>query len=199
MLYSYFVENPKPFFTLVKELYPDNIKPSICHLFVKLLHEKGLLLRNFTQNIDSIELIADVPEEKLVFAHGSFSDAHCISCNESYTQEAVRQVIFNDKIPKCKECSDLVKPRIVFFGESLPSRFDEMRTKDFPKCDLLIIVGTSLKVFPFASLAHCVPDGCPRVLVNMTNNGRVRLENDDQGRVIVNSKLKSFILTPIQI
>jgi len=46
---DYFRDNPKPFFVLAKELYPNFIKPTPCHYFIRLLHEKGLLLRHFTQ------------------------------------------------------------------------------------------------------------------------------------------------------
>ena len=55
-------------------------------------------------------------------------------------------------IPTCTECNQLVKPDIVFFGENLPDRFHELTATDFKKCDLLIVMGTSLTVQPFASL-----------------------------------------------
>jgi NAD-dependent SIR2 family protein deacetylase len=59
-----------------------------------------------------------------------------------------------------------VKPDIVFFGEGLPSKFRELSRRDFAECDLLIIIGTSLKVNPFASLAALVRENVPRVLIN---------------------------------
>jgi len=60
--------------------------------------------------------------------------------------------IFSDLVPTCEKCNGVVKPDIVFFGENLPSRFFSCVEKDFPKCDLLIILGSSLAVQPFASL-----------------------------------------------
>ena len=60
--------------------------------------------------------------------------------------------IFSDVIPTCSECNSLVKPDIVFFGESLPDRFHDLAQRDFGRCDLLIVMGTSLTVQPFASL-----------------------------------------------
>lgn len=148
-------------------MYPDSIRPTLCHMFIKLLHDKGLLLRNFTQNIDGIELLVDLPQEKLVFAHGSFSDAHCIKCNTTYSHEYTKKIIFEDKIPKCTACPGVIKPRIVFFGESLPNRFGQLANEDLPECDLLIIMGTSLKVYPFAGLVNLVDIKCKRVLLNM--------------------------------
>lgn len=56
-------------------------------------------------------------------------------------------------IPKCDECEEgVVKPDIVFFGEMLPDRFHTLIERDFPQADLLIIMGSSLVVQPFASL-----------------------------------------------
>lgn len=65
----------------------------------------------------------------------------------------------------------LVKPDIVFFGESLPQRFFERAAADFPVCDLLIVMGTSLVVQPFASLIDEVGDGVPRLLINREKVG----------------------------
>lgn len=61
-------------------------------------------------------------------------------------------IIFADQIPICTECPGVVKPDIVFFGESLPERFQHCLQEDFQKCDMLIIMGSSLEVQPFASL-----------------------------------------------
>lgn len=52
---SYFFQNPKPFFRLAKELYPGNYRPNYAHYFLRLLFDKGLLLRLYTQNIDGLE------------------------------------------------------------------------------------------------------------------------------------------------
>jgi len=155
---------------LAKELFPDNFKPTPAHLFCRLLNEKGLLLRNFTQNIDTLELAAGIPVEKLVFAHGSFGSSHCIECKKEYATELVKEHIFADKIPRC-HCSGLIKPDIVFFGENLPARFFQLIKEDFPQCDLLIVMGTSLTVHPFASLINQVPETCPRLLLNLKTVG----------------------------
>ncbi|XP_037835889.1 NAD-dependent protein deacetylase sirtuin-3, mitochondrial isoform X2 [Kryptolebias marmoratus] len=68
-------------------------------------------------------------------------------------------------IPKCPTCKGVVKPDIVFFGEDLPRRFFKYLT-DFPLADLLIVMGTSLEVEPFASLVGAVRSSVPRLLIN---------------------------------
>ena len=175
----YFSENPKPFFTLAKELYPGSFKPTPSHYFVKLLEEKGLLLRHFTQNIDTLERVAGVSDDKIVEAHGAFHTGHCIKCHKEYSHQWIKDLIFKDEIPTC-QCGGFVKPDIVFFGEQLPEKFFTCQ-KDFKKCDLLIIMGTSLAVQPFASMVDNVGTECPRVLINMEKVGAA---GDDLSRLI---------------
>jgi NAD+-dependent protein deacetylase sirtuin 2 len=79
--------------------------------------------------------------------------------------------ILSDVVPRCEDCNAVVKPDVVFFGEGLPKRFGRMAAKDFPRCDLLIILGTSLAVEPFASLVDRVPSKCPRLLINLEEVG----------------------------
>lgn len=163
---SFFKENPKPFFCLAKELWPGVLKPTPCHYFVKLLADKGLLLRHFTQNIDTLERVAGLNGDLIVEAHGTFFSSHCVDCHTEYSQEWIKVPIFEDKIPYCTECNGLVKPDIIFFGEQLPEKFFICQ-KDLKECDLLIIMGTSLTVQPFASLVSQVSGIAPRLYINL--------------------------------
>uniref|UniRef100_A0A672GUZ7 NAD-dependent protein deacetylase sirtuin-2 n=1 Tax=Salarias fasciatus TaxID=181472 RepID=A0A672GUZ7_SALFA len=155
---DYFKQHPEPFFALAKELYPGQFKPTICHYFIKMLKEKGLLRRCYSQNIDTLERVAGLEGDDLIEAHGTFYTSHCVSfcCRKEYNLDWMKEKIFSDDIPKCDKCQSLVKPDIVFFGENLPVRFFTAMKMDFPRCDLLIVMGTSLQVQPFAGLIHCV-------------------------------------------
>lgn len=62
----------------------------MAHYFIRLIHEKGILLRNFTQNIDTLERVAKIPGDVLVEAHGSFAESHCIICKASESSEYVK-------------------------------------------------------------------------------------------------------------
>uniref|UniRef100_A0A671KMT9 NAD-dependent protein deacetylase sirtuin-2 n=1 Tax=Sinocyclocheilus anshuiensis TaxID=1608454 RepID=A0A671KMT9_9TELE len=146
--------HPEPFFALARELYPGQFKPTVCHYFMRMLKDKGLLTRSFSQNIDTLERVAGLEGEDLIEAHGTFHTSHCVSflCRKEYSMDWMKNKIFSEDIPKCDSCGSLVKPDIVFFGENLPDRFFTSMKMDFPRCDLLIIMGTSLQVQPFASL-----------------------------------------------
>ncbi|ELR12553.1 sitruin, putative [Acanthamoeba castellanii str. Neff] len=175
---DYFVENPEPFYTLAKELYPGSYKPTVVHHFIRLLADKGLLLRNYTQNIDGLERIAGVPVEKVVEAHGSFFGAHCIKCEKVHDPAEIRDVLTTDGSPICDECDGFVKPDVVFFGEPLPPRFHTLAERDFEKCDLLVVLGTSLQVQPFSKLIDKVPSTVPRLLINRQEVGKKHDDTD---------------------
>lgn len=68
-------------------------------------------------------------------------------------------------VPRCQRCGGIVKPKVVFFGENLPERFHK-QLPDLKKADLLLVMGTSLMVHPFASLVDMVEKTTPRVLFN---------------------------------
>ena len=73
-----------------------------------------------------------------------------------------------DNVARCEDCNSYVKPDIIFYGEILPDRFYTLIDSDFPQCDLLVIIGTSLTVQPFASLVELVGPNVPRLLINLT-------------------------------
>lgn len=177
---SFFRENPAPFYMLAQELYPGKYKPTVSHAFIALLAKKGLLHMLFTQNIDCLERAAGVPPHKVVEAHGSFASQRCIDCKTEYPDEAMREFVKSGDIPYCEDeaCHGLVKPDITFFGEALPQRF-HMNTHVPAQADLMIIIGTSLSVHPFASLPDMALEGTPRVLLNMERVGSLGTRSDD--------------------
>uniref|UniRef100_A0A8D3A0P6 Si:dkey-103i16.6 n=1 Tax=Scophthalmus maximus TaxID=52904 RepID=A0A8D3A0P6_SCOMX len=162
---DYFSDDPQPFFSLAKALYPGSHRPNYIHYFIRMLHHKGLLLRMYTQNIDGLEKLCGIPDDKLVEAHGSFATASCHLCYTPHPAEEAQHAIMNGNVPICTFCAATVKPDVVFFGEDLPQKYF-LHTNDFPKADLLIIMGTSLQIEPFASLVNTVRSTVPRLLLN---------------------------------
>ena len=175
---NYFRQTPEPFYTLAHELYPGKYRPTIAHSFIRLVHDKGRLLKHFTQNIDCLDREAGVPGDKIVEAHGSFARQSCIECKAPYPYDQIKQHINDKTIPKCEGCTGLVKPEIVFFGEQLPEDF--FRNRLLPsQADLVIVMGTSLTVQPFASLPSMTKEETPRVLINKEQVGGLGTQADD--------------------
>ncbi|KAG0052831.1 NAD-dependent protein deacetylase sirtuin-2 [Gryganskiella cystojenkinii] len=169
---AFFKNSPQPFYSLAKELYPGRYRPTLTHYLLPLLAKRKILLRSYTQNIDSLERISGLDEDLLVEAHGSFATSKCVLCEMTSDPEWAKSHILNSEIPYCKRCGGLVKPSITFFGESLPSKFSKMADNDFEECDLLIVLGTSLKVEPFNRLIGKVSPRCPRLLINREKAGQ---------------------------
>jgi NAD-dependent histone deacetylase SIR2 len=108
-------------YTLAKDVAPGKFVPTPTHAFIRLLHEKGRLHTCYTQNIDTLERQVGVPSDKIIEAHGSFASQRCISCKTHYDDEKMKAAIAEARVPRCgvKKCNGLVKPDIVFFGESV--------------------------------------------------------------------------------
>ncbi|KAJ4302509.1 Sir2 histone deacetylase Hst2 [Collariella sp. IMI 366227] len=154
---TFFRTNPRPFYALEK-----------------LLHML------FTQNIDCLERVAGVPAERIVEAHGSFASQRCIDCKHPFGDEEMRVCVNKGEVPRCgKEgCGGLVKPDIVFFGEQLPKDFfDRMPMTE--EADLVLVMGTSLQVHPFAGLPNMASENVPRVLFNLEQVGSLGTQADD--------------------
>ncbi|KAI6101595.1 Sir2 family histone deacetylase Hst2 [Pisolithus croceorrhizus] len=143
-----------PVYTLAKKIYLERYRPTLTHSFIKLLHSRGFLHTCFTQNIDTLERKAGVPEDKIT----------------PYEDEKMKKAIREEEIPRCEGCGGLAKPDIVFFGESVPDKF-RASEPSLQEADLLIVTGTSLTVHPFASLVYSVPEDCPRVPINLVEVG----------------------------
>ncbi|XP_038816243.1 NAD-dependent protein deacetylase sirtuin-1-like [Salvelinus namaycush] len=165
---EYFRRDPRPFFKFAKEIYPGQFQPSPCHKFISMLGRHGKLLRNYTQNIDTLEQVAGV--QRIIQCHGSFATASCLICKHKVDCEAVREDIFNQVVPHCPRCPDIplaiMKPDIVFFGENLPELFHRAMKQDKDEVDLLIVIGSSLKVRPVALIPTSIPHEVPQVLIN---------------------------------
>ncbi|KAG2175269.1 hypothetical protein INT44_007757 [Umbelopsis vinacea] len=187
----YFRENPQIFYSFAREIYPSNFEPSPSHQFVKLLEDKDVLLRNYTQNIDTLEHKAKIT--RVINCHGSFATATCVTCGYKCAGSDIEADIYAQRVPECPQCSALtktkqnkanddsddesglpslresiIKPDITFFGEKLPDDFEKGLTVDSEKVDLLIVMGSSLKVSPVSEIMTQIPHSVPQILINRT-------------------------------
>merc|ERR1719461_1793722 len=188
----YFRKDPRPFFKFAREIYPGQFEPSPCHKFIRCVEKQGKLLRNYTQNIDTLEQVVGI--ENVVQCHGSFATASCTVCKHKVQAEVIRADIFAQKIPYCSQCSSssiiqspgdnveasssnaaeqvqqpqpsIMKPDIVFFGEGLGDEFHNAVAKDKNEVDLLIMIGSSLKVRPVALIPSSIDSSVPQILIN---------------------------------
>ncbi|XP_012276625.1 NAD-dependent protein deacetylase sirtuin-1 isoform X2 [Orussus abietinus] len=205
---NYFGQDPRPFFKFAREIYPGQFKPSPCHRFIKMLDKQKQLLRNYSQNIDTLEQVAGI--ENVIECHGSFATASCTRCKYQVKADDIREDIFAQRIPICPKCRNnalpsmtaintnecyrdlvsqgIMKPDIVFFGEGLPDAFHDAMAKDKDDCDLLIVIGSSLKVRPVALIPSSIPPHVPQILINRESLPHLKFDVEllGDGDVIIN-------------
>lgn len=162
---DYFYRDPQPFFDFSKELFINKPQPSFAHKFIAALENKANKLNMLvTQNIDMLHELAG--NKKMIACHGTYHTAHCTKCGKKYSLNQYETKLKNGEIINC-ECGSIVKPDIVFFGESLPASFIDFLDNPTPT-DLVMTIGTSLTVQPACLLPMAVKQkyDVPMVLIN---------------------------------
>lgn len=162
-----FLKNPSVYYTAAKDfIYGlDSKTPSIVHTTLALLEQKNLLHAVITQNVDLLHTKAG---SKIVYEiHGSPSIHRCLKCNKTKTFEDIAPIAHTGNVPMCDYCNRALKPDITFFGEALPSTTINKAIEASQNADLMLVLGSSLTVYPAASLPeHALQHGAKLVIIN---------------------------------
>lgn len=144
---NYFYSHTEEFYKFYKEYFDaSNIEPNITHKYLKKLEDDNKLSAIITQNIDGLHSKAG--NKKVYELHGTTFKNHCIKCNKEYSSEYVFK---SEGVPKCS-CGGLIKPNVVLYGEMLPQDALEKSIDAVSHADLLLVLGSSLVVYPAAGL-----------------------------------------------
>lgn len=131
-----------------KMVYPD-AKPNTAHIYFAELEKQGKLKAVVTQNIDGLHQKAG--SKNVYELHGSVEKNYCVRCGKKFGLE---YVIKQNGIPKCDKCGGMVRPDVVMYGEMLDDDVWNGAIEEIKKADCLIVVGTSLTVYPAAYLVQ---------------------------------------------
>ena len=145
-------------------------EPNPAHYALAELERRGLVDAVVTQNIDTLHSRAGSRE--VVEVHGSIRSAHCLGCLWTEPADAVLAQLEADDVPSCPRCGDVLKPGVVLFGELLPMGAMERATELARSAQLLLVVGSSLEVWPVAGLPL---EACAFAIVN---RGPTALDRD---------------------
>lgn len=138
--------------------------PNPTHRWLAALEAKGMLDGVITQNIDGLHRRAGT--QTLYEVHGCYQWGSCIRCGQRYPIEEVLKRAHHDGHPCCDTCAGLLKPNVTLFGEGLPNSFYDALAA-LSGCDLLLVLGTSLEVFPAAEVVpQAKRGGAAVVLIN---------------------------------
>ncbi len=159
---TYYQKNTKDFFDFYREnmIYLD-IKPNITHEFLVKLENIGKLKGIITQNIDGLHQLAG--SKKVIELHGNVYRNYCEVCKKPYGIKS----IMVEGIPRCV-CGGTIRPDVTLYEENLNMNYFEEAQKLINKADLIIVAGTSLVVYPAASLIGNGVEG-KLVLINKTS------------------------------
>jgi NAD-dependent deacetylase len=180
-----FRSDPKAWWKWALSLGPEvlDAKPNKAHIAIAELEKMGKVNAVITQNIDGLHQKAG--NGYVLELHGSMATASCTRCRASYPREQVMELIkMGENPPMCDLDAGILKPDIVLFGEPLPPIIFQEATKKSMECDVMLIAGSSLVVYPAAVLPKLAKDnGAKLILVNIEPT-----DMDDQCDVVIHEK-----------
>ncbi|MBN1276589.1 MAG: Sir2 family NAD-dependent protein deacetylase [Deltaproteobacteria bacterium] len=142
--------------------------PNRAHMAVKKLEDMGKLLCVVTQNIDHLHHKAGNSPEKIIEVHGTAFSVSCLHCGKKYERDEIEDRISSGiEVPYCDDCKGVLKPDTVSFGQAMPKDRMTQAMLYAGECDLCIVLGSSLVVYPAASIpGHAVRKGAKLIIVN---------------------------------
>jgi NAD-dependent deacetylase len=151
------------YYFVMKKASPNN-----GHLAIKKLEDMGKLLAVVTQNIDRLHHRAGNSPDKIIEIHGTAFLVSCLSCNRIYERDEIEERIkAGEKLPSCDDCSGILKPATVSFGQAMPEDKMMAAMEYSTRCDLCVVLGSSLVVYPAASIPEqALYNGSKLMIIN---------------------------------
>lgn len=183
---GHFDRDPKPFYRFSRDFLAllAGIQPTYSHRFLAALEAGGADIGVVTQNIDGLHQRAG--SRRVYPMHGDYRTAHCRRCGAFVDGDRLIELMAEAEIPACPKCGGVVKPDVVFFGENVRHMEDSAALA--AASDLMLVLGSSLAVYPAAALpSHA---GGEVVIVNKGQVGA----RPDPGVYLADQGLDEFFL-----
>ena len=186
--HTFFINKPEEFYRFYRaKMLCDTAKPNAAHKKLAELERTGKLKAVITQNIDNLHQMAG--SKKVLELHGSVYRNYCMKCGKFYDFSYIKN---SAGIPRC-QCGGMVKPDVVLYEEGLDNQILSDSVRAISKAQVLIIGGTSLAVYPAASLIDYFRGDC-LVVINKAATPRDRnadlLIKDPIGQVFLQIRIK---------
>lgn len=147
--HSYYENNKETFYEFYKDFMIKDVKPNACHNYLAKLEKQKKNITIITQNIDGLHQAAG--SKNVIELHGSIHRNYCENCARFYDLNYIKN---SSGIPKCNVCHHDIKPDVVLYEEGLDEMTMTKAMIALNNADLLIIAGTSLKVYPAAAFIN---------------------------------------------
>lgn len=182
---------PESFYDWLRPLAKDmfQAQPNPAHLALADLQANSQVGPVITQNIDNLHQKAG--SEQVLEVHGSFETLSCINCHKQYnsTQDIISEVIQKGNVPRCPECDQALKPDVVLFEEQLPAQVWKKAQQASQKCQLMLVLGSSLTVQPVSHLPYqAMRSGAELVIINKSQTYL-----DDRAQVLIHDDVAKIL------
>lgn len=165
--------------------------PNAAHLAIARLVEAGRVALVVTQNIDGLHGASGVPAASLVELHGNGTYAHCLDCGLRHELQDVREAFeTTGDAPDCRRCGGLVKSATISFGQAMPVEAMMRAHAAAESCDLFLVLGSSLVVYPAAGL----PVAAKRAGASLVIANREPTELDPLADLLIRTDLVELFL-----
>ncbi|MGI6064473.1 NAD-dependent protein deacylase [Blautia sp.] len=186
--HTFFMRRPEEFYKFYRDkMLCDTAKPNAAHLKLAELEKCGKLKAVITQNIDNLHQMAG--SKKVLELHGSVYRNYCMKCGKFYDFSYIKN---STGVPRC-ECGGIVKPDVVLYEEGLDNQTLTDSVRAISQAQVLIIGGTSLAVYPAASLIDYFRGDC-LIVINKAPTPRDRnadlLIKDPIGQIFSQIRIK---------
>jgi NAD-dependent deacetylase len=161
-------------------------EPNAGHRALAKLVEQGKMTAIITQNVDGLHQRSGVPASKIIELHGNSTYASCLDCGHRYELEPIRQAFQADgRLPLCEKCDGIVKTATISFGQAMPEIQMARAQDETMRCDLFMVLGSSLVVYPAAGFPRIAKRrGARLVILN-----RDPTDQDDDADLVVHGEI----------
>lgn len=166
------------------------VEPNQAHYAIAELYHLGKLDCVITQNVDNLHQRAGVPDDRVLELHGNIRWLVCLGCRRRYPlEQVIARLDEGEEAPDCQMCHGILKPDAVLFGEPLPEKVFKEAVARSRQCDLFIVIGSTLTVYPAAYIPEYALDaGAKLVIINLSNTPL-----DKKAKVLVKAKAGEFM------
>lgn len=161
-------------------------EPNAGHRALAKLVEQGRLSAIITQNIDGLHQRSGVPESRIIELHGNATYASCLDCGHRCGLDPIRRAFLDGgKLPLCEKCDGIVKTATISFGQAMPEIQMARAQDETLACDLFIVLGSSLVVYPAAGFPGIAKrKGAKLVIIN-----RDPTDQDDSADMVIHGEI----------
>jgi NAD-dependent deacetylase len=161
-------------------------EPNAGHRALAKLVEQGRMSAIITQNIDGLHQRSGVPDQKIIELHGNTTYATCLDCGHRHELAPIRKAFLGKgELPLCEKCDGIVKTATISFGQAMPEIQMARAQDETMSCDLFIVLGSSLVVYPAAGFPQIARrKGAKLVILN-----RDPTDQDDTADLVIHGEI----------